>query len=154
MRGFACIGLDQPKNMINIGGIMRAAGNYRVRMIALGGDRYKRQASDTMATWRHTPVLQVADVLGAIPFDCVPVAVDLIPGATPLPAYQHPERAFYIFGAEDQTLGRRITERCRDVVYVPTNRCMNLAVAVATILYDRMVKRGEWADVMTSMAAE
>ena len=93
---------------------------------------------------RHIPVLQVSDLHDVIPWNCVPVAVDLVPEATPLPEYEHPERAFYVFGAEDQTLGARVLGWCRDVVYVPTAGCMNLSCAVNVVLYDRMVKRGEY----------
>jgi tRNA(Leu) C34 or U34 (ribose-2'-O)-methylase TrmL len=76
-----------------------------------------------------------------IPFDCVPVAIDLIDGAQPLQEYKHPERAFYIFGAEDATLGDRVLSWCRDVVYIPTKGCMNLAATVNVVLYDRMAKQ-------------
>ena len=84
--------------------------------------------------------LHVDNLKSVIPFDFVPIAVDLIEGATSLIEYEHPQRAFYIFGAEDATLGTRITSWCRDIIYVPTNRCMNLAAAVNVILYDRMAK--------------
>lgn len=144
MRGFAAIGLDQPKSSHNVGSVARAVGNFRVAMLATSGSRYTRTCTDTMAQYRHTPILNTDDLHKVIPFDCVPVAIDLIPGAIPLPEYTHPERAFYIFGAEDATLGDRITKWCRDVVYVPTNRCMNLAATVHVVLYDRMVKRREW----------
>lgn len=101
----------------------------------------QRQASDVTKAWRHIPVLQVSDLHTAIPFDAVPVAVDLIDGATSLLDYVHPERAFYVFGPEDSTLGQSITSWCRDVIYVPTNHCMNLAASVNVVLYDRLLKR-------------
>ncbi len=145
MRGFSCIAVDGPKNVKNVGGIVRAAGNYGSSLVVLGNARASvRHVADTMKVYRHIPVVRVDDVFDALPFDCVPVAVDLLDGATPLPSYVHPERAFYIFGAEDRTLGARITDRCRDVVFIPTNRCMNLAAAVNVVLYDRAVKRDEW----------
>lgn len=148
MRGFACIGLDNPKNMYNIGGILRAAQNYQVSMVTMGACRISaRHVADTMKTYRHIPVLRLEDVLETIPYDCVPVAIDLVEGAVPLPEYTHPERAYYIFGAEDQTLGKRILDRCRDTVYVPTYRCMNLAATVNVLLYDRAVKRNEWPTI-------
>lgn len=145
MRGFSCIGLDGPKFPVNVGGVIRAAGVYGAAMVALGSPRLKGAdwSGDTMKARRHMPVLKVDDVFDAIPHDCVPVAVDLVDGATPLPEYQHPERAFYIFGAEDRTLGHRITSRCRDTIYIPTAGCMNLAATVNVVLYDRLVKRGE-----------
>ena len=87
------------------------------------------------------PVLRTEDLHDAIPYDTVPVAVDLIDGATSLKNYVHPERAFYIFGAEDATLGKRVLSWCRDTVYVPTNYCMNLAATVNVVLYDRQSKQ-------------
>ena len=142
-RGYAAIALDNPKNGVNVGSTLRAAGVYSASLVVLGGERPRRirNCADTMKAWRHIPTVLVDDVFDAIPFDCVPVAVDLIDGAIPLPDYKHPERAFYIFGAEDATLGKRILGRCRDVVYIPTNRCMNLAATVNVVLYDRMAKQ-------------
>ena len=146
MRGFACIALDNPKSEPNVGGAMRAAACYGAQLIVASGGRIRdlhRIPTDVFRTWRHVPMLRTTDVFDAIPYDCVPVAIDLIPGAASLAEYKHPERAFYVFGAEDATLGRRILDRCRDVVYVPTAHCMNLAATVNVVLYDRMVKRGE-----------
>src|SRR5690606_30290164 len=88
--------------------------------------------------------------------DCVPVAVDLLEGATPLCEYTHPERAFYIFGPEDGTLGKAVTSWCRDVVYIPTNYCMNLAATVNVVLYDRLAKQRARRHVLldAALAAE
>jgi len=135
------IGVDRPKDIHNFGGILRAAHVYGAAGIVLAGDRYTKASANTTKAERHIPLFRVADVFDCLPYDCVPVAVDLLEGATPLPQYVHPERAFYIFGAEDNTLGARITDRCRDKVYVPTAYCMNLAATVNVILYDRMAKQ-------------
>lgn len=140
-RGYAAIGLHQPKTPANVGSVLRAAQCYGSALVVLSGQRYKRAGTDTSAAYKHIPMLQCEDLHDAIPFDCVPVAVDLIDGAKPLHTYVHPERAFYIFGPEDGTLGPRITSWCRDVVYVPTAYCMNLAATVNVVLYDRLVKR-------------
>lgn len=139
-RGYACIGLDNVKDSKNVGSVMRAAHVYGASLIVVTGTRFKRAATDTTKAWRHIPIVHAADVFDSIPFDCVPAAVDLLEGAIPLPEYKHPERAFYIFGAEDNTLGKRITDRCRDRAMVPTAFCMNLAATANVILYDRMAK--------------
>lgn len=142
-RGYAAIGLDNPKTPENIGGVLRACGCYGASLVVLGGPRPERLANlktDTQKAWRHIPHILVGDVFDALPFGCVPVAVDLLEGAIPLPRYVHPERAFYIFGAEDRTLGREITGRCRESIVVPTAYCMNLAATVNVVLYDRMAK--------------
>ena len=148
MRGFAAIGLDNPKTPANIGSALRAAGCYGASMVALGGPRPRRLhkcPTDTGKVYRHTPVVMTDDLHDVIPYDCVPVAIDLIEGARDLRTYTHPERAFYVFGAEDATLGHRVTDWCRDIVYIPTRDCMNLAACVNVVLYDRFSKR-EHAD--------
>jgi len=145
MRGYAAIGLDNPKNPLNVGSALRAAGCYGAAMLAVGGPRPSKFigkcATDTQKAFRHMPVLRADDVMALIPFDCVPVAIDIIDGAIDLREYKHPERAFYVFGAEDTTLGERITGRCRDVVSIPTAYCMNLAATVNVVLYDRLAKQ-------------
>ena len=59
---------------------------------------------------------------------------EALQAARPLPEYTHPDRAFYIFGPEDGSLDKRIRAWCEDVVYVPTNGCMNLAATVNVVL--------------------
>jgi tRNA(Leu) C34 or U34 (ribose-2'-O)-methylase TrmL len=140
-RGYCCIGLDNPKTSVNVGAVLRGAGIYQAKLVAIKGLRYSKAPTDTMKHHRHLPLLHVDSLNNAVPYDCVPVAVELIPGAIPLPKYVHPERAFYVFGAEDATLGRRVLSWCRDVVYVPTVGCMNLAACVNVVLYDRLAKK-------------
>lgn len=141
MRGYCGIGLDNPKNSINVGSALRAAGVYGAAFVAATGSRFGRAPTDTMKHYRHLPFMRPPSLEDLMLFDCVPVAVDLIEGATSLVEYKHPERAFYIFGAEDNTLGERITSWCRDTVYVPTQGCMNLAATVNVVLYDRLSKQ-------------
>lgn len=138
-RGYAAIGLMAPKREANLGGVVRAAGCYDASMIAVQGIRYKHQPTDPQKTSRHIPIVH-GQLRELIPFDCVPVAVELIEGAESLVNYKHPERAFYIFGPEDSSLGRATTQWCRDVVMIPTRLCMNLAATVNVVLYDRLVK--------------
>jgi tRNA(Leu) C34 or U34 (ribose-2'-O)-methylase TrmL len=139
-RGLAAIGLDNPKNGVNVGAALRAAGCYGAAMVAYSGRRWKRMPTDTQKQVRRTPLLQCDDLVTVIPHGCIPVAIDLVDGATSLVRYRHPDRAFYIFGAEDATLGKRVLSWCKDVVYVPTAYCMNLAATVNVVLYDRMAK--------------
>jgi tRNA(Leu) C34 or U34 (ribose-2'-O)-methylase TrmL len=144
-RGYAAIGLHHPKTPSNVGSVLRAAHCYGAAIVAKSGQRYRSSATDTMKSYRHLPLLQVDDLFSIVPHDCVPVAVDLLQGARDLTTYIHPERAFYIFGPEDGTLGREITERCRDRVFVPTAFCMNLAASVNVVLYDRHAKQARGA---------
>lgn len=139
MRGYACVGLHNAKNPINVGEALQATGVYDAAMVAVSGKRYHGAITDKMKAYRHMPLIQTENLQNVIPYDCVPVAVDLIDGAIALPKYEHPERAFYIFGPEDGTLGKGVLDYCRDIVYIPTKACMNLAATVNVVLYDRMV---------------
>lgn len=140
---FCCVGLVNPKSPENVGSVMRAAGCYGVDEVYYTGNRFelaRRFATDTKQMVEKIPLLGVDDLMAFIPQGCVPVVVDLINGATPLPDYVHPERAFYIFGPEDGTLDPALYGAVKDVVYVPTRGCMNLAASVNVILYDRLAK--------------
>ncbi|MBJ7580013.1 RNA methyltransferase [Aeromonas veronii] len=140
---FCCVGLVNPKSPENVGSVMRAAGCYGVDEVYYTGNRFelaRRFATDTKQMVEKIPLLGVDDLMAFIPQGCVPVVVDLIDGATPLPDYVHPERAFYIFGPEDGTLDPALYGAVKDVVCVPTQGCMNLAASVNVILYDRLAK--------------
>ena len=82
----------------------------------------------------------IDDLKKILPLGCIPVAVELVDGARPLPEYTHPDRALYIFGPEDGSLDKEIRDWCEDVVYIPTTGCMNLAATVNVVLYDRLAK--------------
>ena len=140
MREYACVGLDHPKHNMNVGAVLRGAGVFDATMVAISGRRYKTSATDTMKHVKCLPLIQTNDLHSVIPFDCVPVAIELVQPAFSLINYKHPERAFYVFGAEDATLGTRILSWCRDVVYIPSSGCLNLAACVNVVLYDRMAK--------------
>ncbi len=141
MRGYAGIALMNPKTTANVGGAMRAAQCLGASFVATIGDRYKRQVTDTMKAWRHLPVMRAQSLKSAVPLDCVPVAVEIANEAFDLTTYVHPERALYVFGPEDGSLGRSVISLCRDVVKIPSRRCLNLAATVNVVLYDRLAKR-------------
>lgn len=142
-KGYACIGLFNPKSAENVGSVMRAAGCYGVNSVFYTGKRYdlaKPFHTDTTKNHLDIPLIGVEDLRKIIPLDCVPVAVDLVEGAKSILNYKHPPRAFYIFGPEDGTLKKEITDFCRESIYVPTKGCMNLAATANVILFDRMAK--------------
>jgi len=147
MRGYTCVGLDNPKTGINLGSVMRAAGLFGVTFVAASGRRCRVDRTDPMKAHRHVPLIYCDDVTAVVPYDCVPIAVEIADGAKPLPEFTHPERAYYIFGGEDATLGERIISRCACVLWIPTPRCLNLAAAVNVVLYDRLAKsRQRWSN--------
>lgn len=68
-----------------------------------------------------------------------PVAIEFVKGAPSLFEFEHPKHAYYIFGPEDGSLPKRLQ---KNVVYIPTTYCLNLAATVNIVLYDRAAKLG------------
>jgi tRNA(Leu) C34 or U34 (ribose-2'-O)-methylase TrmL len=133
------VGLAGPKNPINVGSVMRSVACFDGSFLAVSGRRFKRVPSDPGDNYKRIPVFNVDDLHSVIPHDCVPIAVDLVPGAKRLETFVHPPRAFYVFGPEDGTLGARTLSWCRDTIVIPSG-CLNLAMAVTVVLYDRTAK--------------
>ncbi|PCI55189.1 MAG: RNA methyltransferase [Gammaproteobacteria bacterium] len=153
------IGLTNPKTPSNVGGVMRAAGCYSVDQVLYTGHRYTHAAkfigsknnTDTQKLSEEIPLVAIDDFLQLkhssieqqlenMPESTKIICVDLVEGATPLPLFQHPDQALYIFGPEDGTIGQAVIDQADDVVYVPTVGCMNLAASVNVLLYDRLAK--------------
>jgi len=145
---YVYVGLTNPKGAENVGSVMRAAGCYRVDQVLYSGQRYDRavkMSTDTQSASTSIPLinietLNVDNLIDAVDGDTKIVCVDLIQGATSLPAFQHPEKALYIFGPEDGTIAQKVVDRADYVVFVPTVGCMNLAASVNVLLYDRLAK--------------
>jgi len=142
-RGYAAVGLVRAKTPANVGAVLRAAHCFGAQLVVLDRLRcpWGNLPTNVHKTERHTPVIRTREFWESMPHDCVPVGVDLVPGAVPLWEFKHPPRAMYIFGPEDGTLGKEHLSRCATTVYVPTEGCMNLAAAVNVVLYDRMRQR-------------
>jgi len=148
------IGLTNPKSPSNVGAVMRAAGCYSVEQVLYSGQRYanavkfnsSKHNTDTKNARDKIP-LKAADDFEKLESlrDLLPkmtkiICVDLVEGATPLPHFQHPDQALYIFGPEDGTISQTVINNADSVVYVPTVGCMNLAASVNVLLYDRLAK--------------
>lgn len=141
------IGLVNPKSPDNVSSVMRSAGNFGVEEIFYTGSRYLRAIQlnpniprMSRKVGEDIPLYGVESLLDNVPSDMKIVCVELAENAIPLPTYQHPENALYIFGPEDSSITQDIIDRADDVVYVPTNGCMNLSATVNVLLYDRLAK--------------
>lgn len=87
MRGFAAVALVNPKTRENVGSAIRAAGCYDAAMVVISGGRPERYMgrikTDTHKSYRHIPTLRVNSVFDSVPYDCVPIAVELTDDARP-----------------------------------------------------------------------
>ena len=137
------IGLVNPKSPSNVAVILRASGCYGVASVFYSGSRYKHAKKfheDTKNFHQTIPTVAVDDLLAAKPEGACSVVIELVEGAIPLPEFEHPKHAFYIFGPEDGSVSQAIVDACDHVVYIPTTSSMNLAATANVVLYDRMAK--------------
>ncbi|RJG38299.1 RNA methyltransferase [Motilimonas pumila] len=137
------IALSNPKSATNVGAVMRAAGCFQADQVMYNGDRYDRTVklnTDTKRIRSKIPLQNISDFVSAKPEGAKLVCVDLVPGATPLPEFEHPDQALYVFGPEDGTIKQSLIDQADHVVYMPTIGCLNLAASVNILLYDRSAK--------------
>ena len=141
------IGLCNPKSPDNVGAVMRAAANYRVSSVVYTGDRYPRAlkyrtdlADTSRKREKNISLAATTDFLDIVPEGASVVCIELAENAIPLPEFDHPKNAFYIFGPEDGSISQDIIDKAQAVVYIPTVGCMNLAATVNVVLYDRLAK--------------
>lgn len=142
--GLADIALCNPKNASNAGAILRACNCFGARQVYYTGQRIEYSMRFDTATnnvQEKIPFLPVSSLVDAAEPGQKKVAVELVVGATPLPEFQHPERALYIFGPEDGSLDQATVDACDEVVYIPTTGCLNLSMTVNILLYDRIAKQ-------------
>lgn len=141
--GIGCIGM---KTSDNYGTLFRTAQIMGADFIFLIGTRFRKQSSDTMKSWRHIPVFEYetfADFNKHRPYDCRLVGIELTENAIPIKDYKHPKQACYLLGAEDNGLTKESIDACKEIIILPGERSLNVAVAGSIVLYDRINKLNE-----------
>ena len=137
------IGIEHTKTETNVGTLMRSAFNFGASLVFTVGRRYRRQSSDTVAAFKHIPLLHFADwdeARRGLPMDWQPVIVELGEGAQSLPTFCHPKRAVYVLGPEDGSVSQIVQARYRTRVVIPSRYCLNVAAAGSIVMYDRIAK--------------
>lgn len=140
-----CIGLSQPKTPTNVAVVLRAAHCFNAKNVYFTDKegRYNRAArfhTDTQRSEEKVNLSEVASLVDALPNGHKLICIELVEGATPLPQFEHPQQAFYVFGPEDGSLSQGIIDRADETVFIPTTGCLNVAMSVNVVLYDRLAK--------------
>jgi len=141
------VALINPKYSRNVGSTLRLASCYGFRQVWYTGDRIKLDGAqrlpreERMKGYKEVDLIQYDRVFDQFARGIVPVAVEVRENSEPLTTFEHPENALYVFGPEDGSIPSVMLQHCHRFVVIPTRHCLNLATAVATILYDRMYKR-------------
>ena len=149
MRGYFGIGVEHISKPMNVGNLFRSAHAFDadfVFAIAPAVNLKEIQKSDTSQAAKHLPLYEYASVAEMnLPRGCQLVGVELFDDAAELPSFTHPERTAYILGPEMGSLSPALIERCDHVVKIPTKFCVNVGIAGAVLMYDRLITRGRFA---------
>jgi tRNA G18 (ribose-2'-O)-methylase SpoU len=149
MRGYFAVGTDGISKPMNLGNLMRIAHAFGASFFFTVGGRVKvaDAMSDTSEAAGHMPLYQFAsaDEL-QLPQGCDLVGVEITEDAVLLPSFRHPLRAAYVFGAERLSLSPGTLARCRYVVKIPTRFSINVGMAGAIVMYDRMLSLSHFAE--------
>jgi tRNA G18 (ribose-2'-O)-methylase SpoU len=148
MRGYFGIGAEGISKPMNVGNLARSAHAFGASFLFLVDPHHTIETAhaDTSEAERQVPLYRFDSVdLLMLPRGCTLVGVELLDEAADLPSFRHPLNAAYVFGPERGSLSEAMVERCDHVVKIPTRFCINLAVAGAIVMYDRMLSLGRFA---------
>ncbi len=150
MRGYFGIGVEGISKAMNLGSLLRTAhafGASFVFTIAAAYNRAEGALADTSDTPGSLPFFEFPDVKSLrLPRDCVLVGVEITDDAIDLPSFCHPHAAAYVLGPERGALSPELLALCSHVVKIPTKFSINLALAGALTMYDRLISRGRFPD--------
>jgi len=155
----AAILLIDPKYPHNVGQSVRACAAYGIQDLYFTGDRMnaamkelkRLPREERLRGYRSVKLQHLERPFDHLP-NLTPVAVEIRPNSEALPVFEHPDNALYVFGPEDGGLGSSVLGQCHRFVAIPSAHCLNLSMAVGTVLYDRQAKRDPARPLDTSAA--
>jgi len=150
MRGYFSVGVESISKGFNLGNLVRTAhafGASSFFTIGASVDYAEVKSSDTSHADIHLPFYAYKNLDEfALPKDCALVGVELLDEAIDLPSFRHPLRAAYVLGPEKGSLSPALQKRCAHLVKIPAKFCVNVGVAGALVMYDRMLSLGNFAE--------
>jgi tRNA G18 (ribose-2'-O)-methylase SpoU len=148
MRGYFGIGVEGLSKSMNLGTLFRTAhafGASFVFTVAAAPSLRKARLSDTSAAAKNLPYYPFESLAEfRLPKGCELVGVELTEETVELPSFRHPRMAAYVLGPERGSLSPELQEACAHVVKIPMAFCVNLGVAGAIVMYDRLLSMGRF----------
>jgi tRNA G18 (ribose-2'-O)-methylase SpoU len=147
-RGYFGIGVESISKTMNVGNLFRSAHAFGASFVFTVAANYERKLgakSDTSDAMGHLPFYSFPDAASLmLPGGCKLVGVELMDSSVELPSFRHPPQAAYILGPERGELSPELAARCDWVVKIPTKFCVNVGIAGAIVMYDRMMSTGKF----------
>lgn len=149
MRGYFGIGVEGVSKPMNVGSLFRTAHAFGASFLFTVDAQYARdegELADTSRSAQSVPFHEFDSVAAIrLPRDCTLVGVEIADDAELLPSFRHPRCAAYVLGPERGSLSPALVAACAQVVKIPTRFSINLAIAGAIVMYDRLISLGRFA---------
>ncbi len=149
MRGYFGIGVEGISKPMNLGAIARTAHAFEasfVFSVAAATPLRELSKADTSDATESVPFYRFdsADDM-MLPAGCSLVGVEITADAVDLPSFRHPRCAAYVLGPERGILSGAMLARCDHVVRIPTRFSINVGLAGALVMYDRLLTHGRFS---------
>ena len=147
MRGYFAVGVEGVSKAMNLGNLIRIAHAFGASFFFTVDSRVKLAdaQSDTSRAQGQIPYYAFPTLTDfRLPTGCELVGVEITDDAVELPRFRHPLRAAYVFGAERMSLSAPMLARCAHIVKIPTRFSINVGMAGAIVLYDRLISLGSY----------
>jgi tRNA G18 (ribose-2'-O)-methylase SpoU len=150
MRGYFGIGVEGISKPMNVGNLLRSAHSFGASFfftVSPVVDVRSMKASDTSDSFGHLPFYNFekpSDLI--LPSGASLVAIEFLPDAVDLPSFRHPQKAVYVLGPEMGNVSPEMLARCDHKIKIPMKFCVNVGVAGALVMYDRLINLGKFAD--------
>lgn len=149
MSGYFGIGVEGISKPANVGALLRTAHAFGAAFaftVDAQTDAAGFRAADTSDAVKnlpfyHWPSPEAMD----LPRGCQVVGIELMDDAVDLPSFRHPRRAAYVLGSERGGLSPAMLARCDFVCSIPTRFSINLSLAGALVMYDRLISLERFA---------
>ncbi|MDD9901765.1 MAG: RNA methyltransferase [Alphaproteobacteria bacterium] len=149
MRGYFGIGVEEISKPMNVGNLLRTAHSFGASFfftINACANVREMRVSDTSGAFDHIPFYDfdsVDDLL--LPRHASMVAVEFMEDSVDLPSFRHPKHAVYVLGPEMGNVSDKMLARCDHTIKIPMKFCVNVGVAGAIVMYDRLISLGRHA---------
>ncbi len=149
MRGYFGVGVDGISKPMNLGNLLRISHAFGASFFfSINAQVSLKDAqSDTSQAQGAIPVYAFRSAGEfRLPAGCRLVGVEITDDAVELPRFRHPARAAYVFGAERMSLSKDVLSACEFVVKIPTRFSINVGMAGAIVMYDRLIAQGGYGE--------
>ena len=145
-RGYFSIGVENISKPMNLGNLIRSAHAFGANSVftinphkRVTENKDKISKSDTSKSTYHLPYYEwdtIEDI--TLPKGCKIIGIEITDDAESLPNFVHPMQAMYILGPEKGSLSGKTLSMADHVIKIPTSFSLNVAIAGAIVMYDRI----------------